>query len=78
MKMSFKRYVQNMRMEKAKELLAEQEYHISEISARVGIPTLPTFLRYLSNIQECCPVNTKGVWTDEEENKFQKIFIWNS
>lgn len=37
-KMSFKRYVQNVRMEKAKELLAEQEYHISEICDKVGIP----------------------------------------
>lgn len=42
-KMSFKRYVQNMRMEKAKELLAEQEYHISEICDKVGIPNASYF-----------------------------------
>ena len=42
-KMSFKRYVQNMRMEKAKELLAEQEYHIAEICDKVGIPNASYF-----------------------------------
>lgn len=37
-KMSFKRYVQNMRMEKAKELLTNDKYNISEICEKVGIP----------------------------------------
>ena len=38
MKMSFKRYVQNMRMEKAKELLLEEGDSISGICEKVGIP----------------------------------------
>lgn len=38
MKMSFKRYVQNMRMEKAKELLLEGVDSVSGICEKVGIP----------------------------------------
>lgn len=45
-KMSFKRYVQNMRMEKAKELLIDHEYNISEICDKVGIPN-PSYFSQL-------------------------------
>ena len=38
MNMSFKRYVQNMRMEKAKELILEEQESIANICTQVGIP----------------------------------------
>lgn len=38
MKMPFKRYVQNMRMEKAKEMLLEDKESIANICVQVGIP----------------------------------------
>lgn len=38
MKMSFKRYVQNLRMEKAKEMLLEDQESIANICVQVGIP----------------------------------------
>lgn len=38
MKMPFKRYVQNMRMEKAKELILEDQESIANICVQVGIP----------------------------------------
>lgn len=43
MKISFKRYVQNARLEKAKELLLEESESIGSIGSRVGIPNASYF-----------------------------------
>lgn len=46
MEMSFKRYVQNMRMEKAKEMIQEDRESIVNISSAVGIPN-PSYFSQL-------------------------------
>ena len=43
MNISFKRYVQNARLEKAKELLLEESESIGSIGNRVGIPNASYF-----------------------------------
>ena len=45
MNMSFKKYVQNARLERAKELLIEDQYSITEIGIRVGIPNASYFTK---------------------------------
>lgn len=46
MKVPFKRYVQNLRIEKAKEMLLDEQESIAEICTRVGIPN-PSYFSQL-------------------------------
>lgn len=60
MHMPFKKYILNMRMERAKELLAEKDAKIEEICLKVGIPDADSFAMMFKDSTGVFPEEYRG------------------
>lgn len=53
--MGFNQYKLQMRMEKAKELLAYSQFNVNEIAYKIGYENVESFVRVFKRIQKCTP-----------------------
>ena len=66
-KMSFNRYLDEIRIEKAKELLESHDYKVYEISEKVGYSSVDYFYAKFKKIANTSPKAYKRLFADEEE-----------
>jgi YesN/AraC family two-component response regulator len=63
MGISFKEYLINLRVTKAKELLKSSNLTVSQISESAGIENVTHFINLFKDRENCTPLKYKKMWS---------------